>query len=861
MLNLYEFEVLSRALMGHLGTQRQIAESASISLGSVNKTLALLRLKEYLTEMGEITAIGINALQPYRVDSVVILAAGMGTRVAPLSFEKPKSLLNVQGEVLIERQIRQIREAGVEKIAVVVGYMRESMFYLQDKFGVELIFSPDYAERNNHSSLLRASKVLANSFIVSGDQYFCSNPFRPYMYESSCMAMHVSADTNENTLSINKGGYVVASHFGDVGELCAAGPIYLNKEDSERLIAVIEDEFDLPETASKFWEQFLFERLGEFSLKAKVLPDGSIWEFDSYDDLCALDADFFLNVDSRIIDNICRVVGCGRSSITRVTPIKEGISNLSFLFVVNGEGYVYRHPGNGTNEVVNREAEAYSLGIAQELGLDNTFICEDSSEGWKISHYVPDCRPFDYANKRHVEQALSLIRKLHRSGKTTPWSYDPYIEAEKIIELLNEAKYPLPEDFKSLNESMQKLSRFSSLECSTPVLCHNDFYGPNLLVHGKEMELIDWEYSAMSDYACDIGNFIAQGSGYSVEEAIDVLSLYFEREPTELEIRHCMSYVAIVGYYWYVWAIYKESQGDPTGEWLEIWYEAAKTFGAYALSLYDEVARSCVCEELTRNRFDDLVAKQARGEASFEELALLEPYRARRAVLLASGFGSRMLPITINTPKPLVRVNGKRIIETILDALLAAGITEITVVRGYLAEEFDVLLKKYPMVEFVTNPQFESTNNISSALAVLRHNPRAFQNAYVIESDLYLENPGVVRKYQWQSNYLGVPVSETNDWCFDMKDGRICDLHKGGTDCYHMFGVSYWTAYDGEQLAHDIEEAFQVPSNRQLFWDDVPCAIYAKNYNIALRECTFADVREIDSFSELCEIDSSYRIK
>lgn len=180
-----------------------------------------------------------------------------------------------------------------------------------------------------------------------------------------------------------------------------------------------------------------------------------------------------------------------------------------------------------------------------------------------------------------------------------------------------------------------------------------------------------------------------------------------------------------------------------------------------------------------------------------------------------------MLPITINTPKPLVRVRGAHNRD---DHRLPTGygVTDIVVVRGYLADEFDVLLKKYPMIRFVTNHQFDSTNNISSALAVLRDDPLAFQNAYVVESDLLLTNPDVLSRYQWRSNYLGVPVAETPDWCFEVEDGKICDLHKGGTHCFHMFGISYWNGCDGKKLAQDIEEAFQLPANRQRFGMSVP---------------------------------------
>ena len=120
-----------------------------------------------------------------------------------------------------------------------------------------------------------------------------------------------------------------------------------------------------------------------------------------------------------------------------------------------------------------------------------------------------------------------------------------------------------------------------------PVLCHNDFFGPNFLVRGGDMWLIDWEYAAMGDWACDLGNFIAQGSGYSVDEAVGMLDMYFGRKPTPDEVAHCMAATAVVGYYWYVWAIYKEAKGNPVGQWLYTWYKAANDFGAAAIKLLD----------------------------------------------------------------------------------------------------------------------------------------------------------------------------------------------------------------------------------------------------------------------------------
>ncbi len=236
--------------------------------------------------------------------------------------------------------------------------------------------------------------------------------------------------------------------------------------------------------------------------------------------------------------------------------------------------------------------------------------------------------------------------------------------------------------------------------------------------------------------------------------------------------------------------------------------------------------------------------------------AALEPYRARRAVLLASGFGSRMLPITINTPKPLVRVNGRRIIDSLLDALVAIDIEEIYIVVGYLGEQFELLKRDYPNITVLYNPLFDTTNNISSATVAKDF----FQNCYAFESDLYLENPELIRKYRYHSGYLGVPVEATPDWCFDVQDGVIRDLHKGGRDCYHMYGISYWTAQDGAQLACDLPDMFDREECRQRFWDDVPCVLRRDHYELHIFPCTFDDISEIDSLEELQQIDPAYML-
>ena len=182
-------------------------------------------------------------------------------------------------------------------------------------------------------------------------------------------------------------------------------------------------------------------------------------------------------------------------------------------------------------------------------------------------------------------------------------------------------------------------------------------------------------------------------------------------------------------------------------------------------------------------------------------LKALEPYRAKRAVFIAAGFGTRLVPITLNTPKPLVRVKGQRIIDGLIDACLNVGISEIYIVRGYLAEQFDQLLYKYPMIKFLENPMYNEANNISSAMTA-RY---TLSNSYVFEADLLLSNPALIKPYHYTSNFLGIKKDYTDDWCFTVKDGIITEEKVGGNgpDCWQMVGISYWNEVDGYRLSQD----------------------------------------------------------
>jgi CTP:phosphocholine cytidylyltransferase-like protein len=222
----------------------------------------------------------------------------------------------------------------------------------------------------------------------------------------------------------------------------------------------------------------------------------------------------------------------------------------------------------------------------------------------------------------------------------------------------------------------------------------------------------------------------------------------------------------------------------------------------------------------------------SKGRITHAGMDALEPYRVKRAVFIAAGFGTR------------------------LDAVLAAGIKDIVIVRGYLAEQFDQLLYKYPMIRFIENPAYNETNNISSAMCA-RY---LLSSAYVFEADLLVSNPAIIQKYQYRSNFLGIWAERTDDWCFVVRNGIIESQQVGGLNCYQEVGISYWSEMDGAKLAEHIKQAYELPGGKERFWDQVPFVVFPNEYAVEIRVCTPEDVVEIDTYNELKALDKSYDV-
>ncbi|MBR3181916.1 MAG: phosphotransferase [Eggerthellaceae bacterium] len=587
MINRNEFNALC-AIREHPGaTQRELAELLGLSLGTVNNVHRKL-VKEKLVEDGRVTARGMRELRPYKVDNAVVLAAGLSSRFVPISYEKPKGLLTVRGEVLIERQIEQLLEAGINEIIVVVGYKKELFFYLEEKYGVQIVVNPEYATRNNNSSLMRVREMLGNTYICVSDNYLAVNPFRQYEWKANYSAEYAEGPTKEWCIHLDKKDRIIGATIGGANAWYMADHAYFDRAFSERFVEILEAEYDDPRTADKLWEELFIEHVDELDMEIRRHEPGAIFEFDSLDEMKDFDPLFLENIDVEIFDNIVAVLGCSKSEIHDVYPLKQGLTNLSCHFATDDGEYVYRHPGVGTEQMIDREAEVQALSLAKSIGIDNTFVFENPKRGWKISKFIPNARELDPHDEAELAEAMAVARKLHAQDLTLDRHFD-YLEEGLKYEALLLEKGPIDvPGYDELKAQAMRARELARGDDAPTCLTHNDFFNLNLLYDQEgNLNLIDWEYAGMADYASDFGTFVVTCK-LDEPEAAHALECYYGRTPTKQEKRHNYVFVGLAGWCWYVWSLQKESEGDNVGDWLYVYYRYAKKYLPLAISMYEE---------------------------------------------------------------------------------------------------------------------------------------------------------------------------------------------------------------------------------------------------------------------------------
>lgn len=273
--------------------------------------------------------------------NAIIMAAGLSTRFVPLSLEKPKALLNVRGEVLIERQIMQLREAGIEEIIVVVGYLKEQFEYLRDKFGVTLVENPYYLERNNHSSLYVARERLVNSFICSGDNYFLQNVFLEKSEVPYYASVYEKGRTEEWCISIDGEGRIIGVTVGGADAWVMRGHAFFTAGFSEKLAPLLECAMENQNDAGKYWENLYMEHIDEMAMFIRKYDDGVIEEFDSLEELRKFDVKYIDHPDCELLKQIAGKLNCLERELSDFAPLKSEGEVYGFTFKMRGK--VCRH--------------------------------------------------------------------------------------------------------------------------------------------------------------------------------------------------------------------------------------------------------------------------------------------------------------------------------------------------------------------------------------------------------------------------------------------------------------------------------------------------------------------------------------
>lgn len=501
--------------------------------------------------------------------NAIILAAGKSNRLAPFTYEKPKGLFCIKGEILIERQIKQLKKAAIKDIYVVVGYMKEKFFYLEQKYGVKLIVNNEFGKKGNIYSLYKAKDYLSNTFICCADHYFKTNPF---LHDNNAnisyrACSYHSGKFREFSVECSDAKVITSVTVGGKDSLAMVGHAYINERFSSIFRKFMEEEINDFGIASMFWEEFYAKHMNQLTLYTMEFETNQILEFDSIEDLRAFDSEFLLNIDSEIITNITKTLSSHPNDIDDISIINAGLTNVSFAFNCAGKKYVYRHPGGTADNLIDRQAELFAQRAAKNIGIDKSIIAMELS-GWKISYFVENAKNCNFEKyDKHLSIGMEYLHRLHAvKPDNTVKVFDNVAEGKKLMVIASATKGNLFREFEGIITKVDRLYELVKADAKKLgyglVLCHNDTYEPNYLVDKNgEIYLIDWEYAGLNYAANDICCILCRYD-WNNRQIERYLEFYVGRKLTKDEHRYYMAFLPISAFYWFCWGLYKGSVGD-----------------------------------------------------------------------------------------------------------------------------------------------------------------------------------------------------------------------------------------------------------------------------------------------------------
>ncbi len=574
-MNKQESDILNTLLQEPFINQRILAEVSGHSLGVVNRSIKELIKSNYLDESMYPTAKAITEFKQKTPKRAVILAAGFGMRMVPINTELPKGLLEVNGEALIERIIKQLHEVGIKEIYIVVGFMKEKYEYLIDEYEVKLIVNTEYAAKNNLYSLKLVKDHLENSYIIPCDIWCDRNPFHRHELYSWYMVSDLV--DNESNVRVNRKMELVIVPENSGGN-AMIGICYLVKEDADLVKKRVEELCRNQRYDGSFWEEALYQK-DRMIVAARVVHSADVVEINTYEQLREIDSNSNqLKTDA--IQVICQVLEANQDEVTDIIVLKKGMTNRSFLFTCKGKKYIMRIPGEGTDQLINRKQEA-----AVYHAIDGRKICDDIAyinpeNGYKITEFLENARVCDPLNYEDVKKCMKRLRDFHGLGLKVNHEFDIFGQIE-FYESLWEGNASVYKDYEKTKSNVLSLRSYIETHVSEKVLTHIDAVPDNFLFinqNGKEeIRLIDWEYAGMQDPHVDVAMFCIY-SLYNKRQVDRLIAAYFTEgcdDETRIKI-YC--YIAACGLLWSNWCEYKRNLGVEFGEYSLRQYRYAKEY-------------------------------------------------------------------------------------------------------------------------------------------------------------------------------------------------------------------------------------------------------------------------------------------
>lgn len=578
VMNKQELDVLNCLLEAPYVNQRMLSELSHHSLEIVNKALKQLSIEEYIDKDMLPMEKARQLLNQNAPKNAIILAAGTGMRMIPINTQMPKALLEINGETLIERIIKQLHEQGIREIYIVVGFMKESFEYLIDEYDVELIVNSEYESKNNLHSLNLVADKISNSYIIPCDVWFTENPFR----KNELYSWYMISDEllPDSQVRCTRKWELVQDIKTEKGN-AMVGVAYIEGEKSRIVRERLAEYDNNSKYNTSFWEEVLYDD-NRMMVHAKLISKENVVEINTYEQLREMDQNSnHLKTDA--INIIQEALGVSINEIVDITALKKGMTNRSFLFRCRDEKYIMRIPGEGTQNLINRENEAEVYQMIKNMGLCDDLIYINPQNGYKITRFMEKVRVCNAKDEEDVQRCIFKLRDFHNKKLQVNHEFDIFEQISFYESLWNNGN-SIFKDYQRTKQNVLSLKPYIAIHREEKCLTHIDAIPDNFLISSDgESYLIDWEYAGMQDPHVDLAMFCIY-SFYNRDQIDKLIDLYFDGKcKREVRIKiYC--YIAACGLLWSNWCEYKRSLGIEFGEYSLRQYRYAKEYYQIAIN-------------------------------------------------------------------------------------------------------------------------------------------------------------------------------------------------------------------------------------------------------------------------------------